>query len=45
MPIANPAAAQMNNTLGLSTVSAAAVGAARPGVTEVSVRIQAGMWS
>ena len=45
VPIAKPAAAQMNSTLGFSTTSVAAVTAARPGVTLVSERIHPGVWA
>ena len=45
MPIAKPAAAQMNSTLGFSTTSVAAVTAARAGVTLVSERIHPGVWA
>ena len=44
-PIAKPAAAQMKSTFGLATTNTAAMTAARPGVTVVIVRIQAGEWA
>ena len=43
VPIAKPAAAQMNSTLGFATVRTAAVSAARGGVTLLMLCIQRGV--
>ena len=44
-PIARPAAAHMNNTLGLTTASTRAVTKARPGPIEVMDVSQPGVWA